>query len=192
MWEKNRVSTVFASGDEGVNGVVGATLITDASYPNNNRVVITSTDHGIKAGSTIVFPDLTNYIGTRNVYAVAANTMTIDIPETSFVAAQTPGGAELWYAGLKLDQEWELIGFTFDLASVGLTDENLTVTIDAERGAAWDHKLWDYTMLGKQNVVWTPPDIDALPLEANDILKFVYTNTDDTLWGVKIMFRISS
>jgi len=185
-WEKNRVDTVEASGAAAMNGTLDNTAMSDQGYPNNRIARVAITGHGIVANSKIMLPDVAVFDGLRNIRAVDTNYIEIDHNDIAFTAT-TPEGTELWYVGQTYNEPWELIGFKVHLSAVGATDENLTVSVDAAKGAAFDWKVWDYTMLGKQDIIWEPSV--AIPMKANDILMFNYTNTDVSTWGVEIMSR---
>lgn len=181
------VDRTLISGAGAMNGTLGATITSAPGGPDKRLVRFTSNTHGLLSGS-IMLPDVATYNGLRKIDAVAASTFDLLIQDLAYTAV-TPAGTELWYAGYTSKNKWDLVGFLLHLSSIGLTDENLTVTVDANAGAAYDWKPWDDSMLGKTDIIWMP-DI-PIPMEANDILKFAYTNTDASTWGIKILTRPS-
>ena len=65
--------------------------------------------------------------------------------------------------------------------------ENLTVTIDAAAGAAYDTLIKTIAMAGVENYVWAP-DKTCL-LKAGDQIDIAWTNTDARTWGLTYVYR---
>jgi hypothetical protein len=180
------------SGDEEMNNTIGATLTTDQSRGSETQIArITCTDHGLKARSLIYLQGFANsiYNGIKRIDAVDTNTFDILLGVTPF-AALTPAGSETAKPIVTYNEPWELVGFELSLDTAGGTTENFTVTVDAAKGAAWDTNLYTKDMNGVADVVqnWSQPR----PLQANDLVIFGYANTDNRLWGLKVLTRRKS
>ena len=88
-------------------------------------------------------------------------------------------------------------GSTYQLVSVSIhfdaaptTSEDLTITLDANAGAAYDLLLYtlDPSASSVTDILWQP-DQD-LVLEAGDAVDVAYTNSDGNTYGVQITFRV--
>ena len=84
-------------------------------------------------------------------------------------------------------------GATYQLMSVSLkyntaptTSESLTVTLNANAGAAYDTVLYtvDPSVGAVTSLLWQPDE--PLYLEGGDAVDVVYTNTDTKTYGVQI------
>ncbi len=197
----SRLDKWHFSGDEEMNTVIGASAISNqsGSYPDLIRatgvggvVRLTSNDHGFKAtadawkrneSNCIYVQGTTNYDGLRTIIAVAANTLDILAP----YVAETPGGTETLRPGFKYPERSEFWGLALHLAAACATEEDLEISVDASRGAAWDRKIYDEPMYGVQDII----DIfdEPIPLDPNDIVYVTFPNTDDNLWGLTLYSR---
>jgi len=84
-------------------------------------------------------------------------------------------------------------GMTYQLMSVSLkyntapaTSENLTITLNANAGAAYDTVLYtvDPSVLAVTSLLWQPDE--PLYLQGGDAVDVAYTNTDTRTYGVQI------
>lgn len=191
----------FFSGDEEMNTTIGATAVSNQSSNydasalggkyREGVVRLTSSDHGFKASpnqyqSNLIFVQgTTNYNGLRNIVAVATNTLDIIAP----YVAETPGGTETLRPGLQFDERYLFVGFKLHLAAACATSENLVISVDADRGAAWDFNIFTEDMNGTQDRAENYSGDDEVVLQPDDILYCTFANTDDNLWGLELIAR---
>ncbi|RPI88700.1 MAG: hypothetical protein EHM41_00055 [Chloroflexi bacterium] len=182
------------SGDEEFNTTIGNSAVSDqsASYREIKYGVtrLTSSDHGYKVSPAIYGPEpgnlifvqgTTNYEGLRKIVAVGTDTLDII---AKFVA-ETPGGTETLRPGFKCDTDVKFLGFELHLDSASATVEDLEIHVDADRGAAWDRKLYDLAMNGIKDYIeiFDPPIV----IPAKDIVYCTWANTNDRLWGLTLL-----
>ena len=88
-------------------------------------------------------------------------------------------------------------GATYRLKSVSLkmsaaptTSQDLTITLNANAGAAYDAVLYrfDLSVEAVTSLVWFPDE--DLDLEAGDAIDVCYTNTDVRTYGVQITAEV--
>jgi len=189
-FETKRVDFIHASGAKAMNGVLNNTITEiNNSYPGHGLVTIADTAHGILAGSTIMFPDIASYDGLRLVEAIGgANEFDIRVDDAGGALANfTPAGTELWYVGQTYDETWELLGFKVTLSAASATVENFTIDVDAAKGSAFDWNVFTKDMNTVKDVIkmYEVPFV----MNANDILKVNWANTNSRTWGVEILSR---
>lgn len=191
----------FFSGDEEMNTTIHATAVSDLSVNydasalggkyREGVVRLTSTDHGFKASpnqkqSNLIFVQgTTNYDGLRVVLAVAANTLDIIAP---FVA-ETPSGSETLRPGLQFDERYLFVGFKVHLSSACATAEDLVISVDADRGSAWDFNVFTENMNGVSDRAENYSGDNEIVLQPDDILYCTYANTDNRTWGLELIAK---
>lgn len=180
------------SGDEVMANNITTTALNgdNTRSPVQNIVSIGCTGHGYKAGSLIYLRGFANsiYNGIKLIDAVATNEIDIFQGNVAFAALTPAGsGAETAAPVVTYDEPWELVGFELSLDTAGATAENFTATIDAAKGAAWDTNLYTKDMNGVADIVQNYAQ--PRPMRANDLLVFGYGNTNDRLWGLKVITR---
>ena len=88
------------------------------------------------------------------------------------------------------------VGTTYRLVSVSLhnsaaptTSENLTITLDANAGAAYDTLLYtiDLAAAAVTDLMWSPDEEKFL--EGGDAIDVAYANTDVVTYGVQITVK---
>jgi len=131
-------------------------------------------------------PDL--YNGLRRLWAVTTNNFTI-LLKRPFVAL-TPAGTELWFVGTSYDEPWELLGFDLHLNAASATTENLILAKDAKAGAAFDAKLYSKDMNTVQDIVYRFDPV--VQMNAGDVAKMTWANSNTKVWGVKLYARRSA
>lgn len=177
----------FFSGDEETYTTLDNTAASDQSVPGGTDPTgitrLTSTDHGFKAGSCVYIQGTTNYDGLRYIEAVAANTFDI---RANYVA-ETPAGTETVKTMHSSPHPFEFLGFEVHLDAASATAENLVVSIDATKGAAWDVKVYSLDMNTIQDIV----KLFDTPMKCSpdDKINVAWNNTNDKLWGVKLYVR---
>lgn len=190
----------FFSGDEEMNTTTHATAVSDQSSSYDTSALggryregvvrITATDHGFKASpnqkdqNCIFVQGTTNYDGLRYIVAVATDTLDIIAP----YVAETPDG-KILRPGLKFDERYLFVGFKLHLDAASATAENLVISVDADRGAAWDYNIFTEDMNGTQDRSENYSGDNEVTLEPNDILYCTWTNTNNTLWGLELVAR---
>lgn len=191
----------FFSGDEEMNTTIGNTAVSDqsANYDSSalggkyreGVVRLTSSDHGYKASpnqrdqNLIYVQGTTNYDGLREVIAVATDTLDIIAP----YVAETPAGTETLRPGLKFNERYMFVGFKLHLAAACATAENLVISVDADRGAAWDFNIFTEDMNGTQDRAENYSVDEEILLQPNDILYCTFANTNNNLWGLELIAR---
>jgi hypothetical protein len=89
---------------------------------------------------------------------------------------------------LKFDERWEFCGFKLHLDAASATSENMVISVDADRGAAWDFNIFTEDMNGVQDRSERYADGEII-VQPNDILYVTWTNTNDTLWGLELIAK---
>jgi hypothetical protein len=88
------------------------------------------------------------------------------------------------------------VGATYRLVSVSLhfdiapvTNENLTFTLNAQAGAAYDFLLYsiDPAAVAMTDLLWMPDE--EIFLVGSDAVDVAYTNTDTRTYGVQITMK---
>jgi hypothetical protein len=99
-------------------------------------------------------------------------------------SSATGSGAIAVAASVTSDQR--LLSVTLHFSSAPTTSENLTITLDANDGAAYDTLLFsiDPSASSLTDLVWFP-DGD-LVLENGDAIDIAYTNTDSRTYGLQV------
>jgi len=181
------LETYFFSGDEETYTTIDLAAAVDASTPGVGLVTITASDHGFKAGASVSKPTCvyvsgtTNYDGLRRIHAVATNTITI----YAKYVAETFAGTETVRTMFTDSKPFNIVGFVLHLDAASATSENLTVNVDADMGAAWDSNLYTKDMNTIKDIV----QIYDTPIvcKMNDKVDFVWSNTNNKLWGISVI-----
>jgi len=99
------------------------------------------------------------------------------------VATATTGAIALSATAIKAT---EFKHVSLKLSAAPTTSENLTITINANAGAAYDILLYsvDLSSGSTTTMVWYPDE--PLFLETGDSIDVAYTNTDTRTYGVQI------
>ena len=155
---------------------------------------LTDTAHGLLAGSMLYIQGSVNYNGIKEIESVPdANSMVIFSP---FVA-ETLAGTETWKTMITYDQivqgklvagsPFEFLGFEVTLSAASATSENLTVTMDAARGAAFDNLIYSKDMDTVKHINYMFDEIRYCG--PGDKIDIAWVNTDARTWGIKIFTR---
>ena len=173
-----------------MSGTIEATALAQVTTYGSSYPVIAKfkdTAHGIAAGSELFITklkaaDYTNDI-LRTVVGVATDYMEVTCAE-GFTAG-TPAGTETWCAGYVYHLPYLLIGFKLHLSAAEASGETLTLTVDANRGPAWDDLLLSKPMIGVTDLLWFPDE--PIPMNAKDIIKFSWATAGNKTWGLEII-----
>jgi hypothetical protein len=191
----------FFSGDEAMNTTLAAVAASDQSsnydksalggkYSAGVVRLTLPTDCGFKASpnqkqqNLIYIQGTDNYDGLREILAATATTIDIIAP----YVAETTSTDDVVRPGLKFDERWEFCGFKLHLDATSATSENLVISVDADRGAAWDYNIFTEDMNGVQDRMEKYADGEWI-IQPNDILYVTWTNSDDTLWGLELVAK---
>ena len=81
---------------------------------------------------------------------------------------------------------YQLVSVTMHADAAATTSENLTITLNANAGAAYDTLLYslDLSAASTVDLVWYPDE--PLLLEGGDAVDVAFTNTDTDTYGVQI------
>lgn len=81
---------------------------------------------------------------------------------------------------------YQLLSVTLKYNAAPTTSESLTVTLNANAGAAYDTLLYtvDPSATAMTSMLWQPDE--PLYLEGGDAVDVAYTNTDTKTYGVQI------
>lgn len=180
--------TWFFTGAKATYTTIDAGPAVDAGFAGMDQLVtIPSTGHGFLASSgslqsLIYIQGTTNYNGLKKIHAVAANTITI----VAKYVAETFAGTETLKSMVGFNHPFELLGYEVKLSAAGGAG-SLTVTLDADVGAAFDQEFDtnDMTALAKINQLWNPAKL----CKANDKVDFAYANANTKTFGIKVFTR---
>jgi hypothetical protein len=157
----------------------------DASRGDYQQIAtLQDTAHGYKAGSLIYIEGTTNYNGLRKIDAVAANTINLMLGKKRY-AAETITNAATGSPKITYNEPFLLIGFELTLDGAHGTSESFVITVNADKGAAWDLELYSRDMNGIQHLYYNFPS--PRRLRANDLVQCTFVNTGADLWGLKLI-----
>lgn len=176
------IEIIKFTGAKALSGTVKNTALSSQGSPDAPLARITSDAHGLLANSKIFLQGLTGYdSGIYDIVAVATNTFDI---KTKKYTALTPAGTEPWGVWAQLNEPFWFVGFKMHLNAADASGEDLTLTVDADFGAAFDVNILTQNMIGVQDVIYFP-SVPVL-LQGDDILKFAWTNTGAKTWGIDL------
>lgn len=201
-WYPQQVDFWEFSGAKAMGATLAATAAADQSstYPEIRLGVVrltTAAAHGYIVSPQIYGPQrpnliyvkgTTNYGGLRKIIAVG--TTTIDI--AAKYVAETPAGTETTFPGFRFNHPVEFVGFGLHLSGAYGNTDNLTIVIDAARGAAWDVTKYTLAMNGVQNSMVDLTNLSTInnTIEANDIVAFSWINAATAkTWGLTLVTR---
>lgn len=180
----------YFEGAKTMNGTVGNSALSSQGSGDLGPIArVTSNAHGLTVTAPnrpcIYLQSMANaiYNGIHRINAVATNTFDILLSEA--FAALTPAGTETWFVGCSYKSKWKLVGFDLHMSATGGTSENLTITKDAAVGATFDTLLYTQDMNAIQNLNYRFDPVREL--DANDVVKFAYANTNSRTWGLSIL-----
>lgn len=171
----------------GAGSIDGITLAASAAADNGDGTVkLTCTGaHGLLAGSQVYIEGTTNYDGLRTVIDIpAAATFDIIAP---FVA-ETPAGTETVKVAAVAKKAFKFLGFRLHLSAAVAQADVFKITLDADKGAAWDIVLYSNDLNSETDVEYINSNKD-LPFEADDILRFAWPNADSRTFGLEIFVQ---
>ena len=177
------IETYFFSGDEETFSTLDNAAVVDVGG-SPNVVTMPSTDHGLKASTWIYIQGTINYNGLRYITAVAANTFNI----YAVFNAETPAGSETIKTMVGFADDWELLGYELTLDAASATAEDLTVTKDANQGAAWDVNILTEDMNTDQYII---DQGETFPIfcKGGTKIDFAWANTNNKLYGLTVRVK---
>jgi hypothetical protein len=127
--------------------------------------------------------------GTPDSSAVVAADSTLNALQTKprRIMNKTSATGSAAIAATHTATGWEeVLSVTLHFSSAPTTSENLTITLDANDGAAYDTLLYsiDPSASSVTDLVWFPDG--TLVMENGDAIDVAYTNTDTRTYGVQI------
>ena len=176
------INVYHFGGDAAFSRVVDAAAVADGGRNAESQPLVTITDSttDVNVGDFIYIENTENYDGLHKI--IKQDTNNFDIQAT-FVA-ETLANTDDILVTVTEDEKWQFIGFELHATTANSTSENLTVSVDAKRGASWDTNVYTKDMNTIVDLIYYP-DKPVL-LEANDLVEFVYANTDTVTWGLKV------
>lgn len=143
--------------------------------------------------SLIYIQGSVNYNGIKEV----ARDSGIGMEIYSKYVAETLAGTETWKTMITYDNivqgklvagsPFEFLGFEVTLSAASATSENLTVTIDSARGAAWANLIYSKDMDTVKHINYMFDEIRYCG--PGDKIDIAWANSDDRTWGIKIFTR---
>lgn len=192
---KGKYDTFNFSGAKKTYATIGASAIADLGRtgPSEESIVdITATAHGFLAGPTPMLFNCayilgsTNYAGLKRILSVPdANSIYI----FSKFTAETPGGTETLRTAITYPVAFEFLGFEIHLSAASATAENLVIAKDANRGSAYDTKIYSEGMNTVQDIAYMLSDEEPVVCEPNDVIDLTWNNTNNTTWTIKLYAR---
>ena len=158
-----------------------------------HMATIAATAHGFSAGSRIFIEGTTAYNGLWQINTLPdANSFTLlhQVGGASTFAAETFAGTETGKVVLAPGVPFKLLEMGIHLSSASATAENLTVTLDANKGAAWDEVILSQGMntVADYAYIFDTPRV----FEAGDKLRWAWTNTNARTWAMTIKYVLGS
>lgn len=181
--------TWFFTGDEETYTTLNNAAAVDGGWAGRDQLTtLPSTDHGFKASSgslqsLIYIQGTDNYDGLRKIHAVGTDTITIVAP----YVAETFAGTETVKSMYSDNHPFEFLGFEVTLSAASATSEDLTITVDAAAGSAFDNLIYSKDMNGIADINYmfdTPREC-----KANDKIDVAWDNTNDRTFGIKLFTR---
>lgn len=178
------VEAVPVSGTKGLSHTIANTAVVDNG---DGTVKMTlSAAHGLLAGSVVLIEGTTHYDGLRKIEAIPSTT-TINIKAS--YKAEVPAGTETVKVAIVPGRPFKLLGIRAHLADGGSTEENLTLTLDSHRGAAWDVALKAQAMGDLTDLNWVFPETENMPFHKDDIIRLDWDNTDGATFGIELLYK---
>jgi len=185
------MSTIFDSITVTGTGALNTTISNAAAVDlgrtgprEENIVKIPVAANIFSAGSHLYIEGTTNYNGLRNVYAVSSGFIHIYAKYT----AETFAGTETVKVAIKPKGPYEFMGISIHLGAAPATSENITVTVDADAGSAFD-VVADNANLQSLADHATPKENHKV-CSAKDVLRVAWSNTDLKTYGLKLLFKM--
>jgi len=189
------------SGDQETYGTLATTdPATANSIDGKHLTTLGATAHGRQAGSLCYIQDTINYSGLKKIQAVATNTITIyakfiaeasidtsDTIKTMVTYDRITGKYSDAGVTVAAGPPWELLGFDLHLDAASETAENLVVSVDSNKGAAWDNKIYSKDMNTIQDINYMFDE--PRKMESGYKVDFAWVNTNNKLWGLKVYTR---
>lgn len=155
-------------------------------------VSVAANSHKFSAGSHVYIEGNTEYGGMRSIYSVNANTFTMLLDEGFEYTTETFDGAETMKVALAPGNvPFQLVSFELHLNTASATSENFTVTLDANKGSAYDVLLFSQDM-NTETDVFQSYSSDEMYLEAGDVIRFAWANTNGCTWGLVVRYTLGS
>ena len=172
-------------GDGPFSRTLNAAAVVDGGRNGEGQplVTIADTSTDVNVGDFIYIESTENYDGLHKIFKQATNSFDI---QATFVV-ETLANTDDILVTVTEDEKWQFIGFELHATTANSTSENLTVSVDAKRGASWDTNIYTKDMNTIVDLIYYP-DKPVL-LEANDLVEFVYANTDTVTWGLKVFTK---
>ena len=192
---KQRRDEWFFTGAKAMSGTFNdAAAVIGDSVNKPYTTTLPDTAHGLLAPSLLYIQNTTNFNGLRKIKTVA-NTDSMLI-YAKFVAEALSSAT--WKTMFSYDQfvqgelrpgaPFEFMGFYLTLdAAASTASEEFTITIDADKGAAWDNRIYTKDMNGQQhiNFMFDAPKQCA----SGDKLNCVFANANTNTWGLTLFTR---
>jgi len=196
MNENQPMDVWFYTGAAAMNGTFndGAIVNTLGDQVNPPFTVdLSDTGHGLVAPSLLYIENTTYYNGLRQIVSLPdANSMLVKakyVAETlSSATWKTMFTYDDWVGtDLRTGPPFEFLGFEVTLDAVSATAENLTISIDADKGSAFDNLIYSKDMNGEQyiNYMFDAPR----KLSAGDKIDVAWANSNSKTWGIKLFTR---
>jgi len=191
---KQKHDTWEFSGSKAMNGtfnngdaVVGDSVILPYT------TTLPDTAHGLATGSLTYIEGSTNYNGLRKIKTASTNAMLI---YAKYVEEEL-AGTETWKtmftyddwvgSDLRIGSPWEFLGFDLTLDGAAATVANFTITVDAQKGAAWNNLIYSKAM---NTVQWINNMFDEpRKMAAGNKINFEWANANADLWGLTVYTR---
>jgi len=192
---KQRRDEWFFTGAKAMSGTFNdAAAVIGDSVNKPYTTTLPDTAHGLLAPSLLYIQNTTNFNGLRKIKTVA-NTDSMLI-YAKFVAEALSSAT--WKTMFSYDQfvqgelrpgaPFEFLGFYLTLdAAASTVSEEFTITIDADKGSAWDSRVYTKEMNGIQHI----NNMFATPKQcaSGDKLNCVFANADTNTWGLTLFTK---
>lgn len=194
--KKNKHDEWFFTGAKATYGTFSNNDAADDNSVNPPFTTdLTDPVHGLLTGSMLYIQGSVNYNGLKLIESVPdVNSMVI----YSKYVEEELAGTETWKTLITYDNiiqgvlvagsPFEFLGFEVTLDAAASTAlEYLTVTIDADRGSAWDNLIYSQDMNGIADINYM---LDEPRLcESGDKVDVAWANANTKTWGIKLFTR---
>lgn len=189
-WNNPEVKEFYCSGTADLVAALDNAAVADLGktvVAGKQLVSIPATAHGFLVNSTVVIIGTADYDGMYEIL----NLPDVDhfAIEHVFDSAENVNGHNA-YCAITEGRPFRIKDFSLHMNGASGTAENLTLTIDAIKGAAYDSVLFSEDTNGLADMPYVSNG-DGVPLKAHDVAIWAHTNTDANAWSITAHYEVA-